>query len=83
MDELIWLNGKVMPLAEASIGVEDRGFQFADGVYEVIRIYNGKAFSLTEHLRRLARCVRGSVLRCRSPKVSWRSRSTRWWLARA
>jgi D-alanine transaminase len=69
MDELIWLNGKVMPLAEARVGVEDRGFQFADGVYEVIRIYNGKTFSLPEHLRRLARSCAGIGLKMPLPEA--------------
>ena len=59
MPELIYLNGKVLPLADATIGVEDRGFQFADGVYEVIRIYDGQAFTLTEHLDRLERSAAG------------------------
>ena len=55
MSELIWINGEIMPLGDARIGVEDRGFQFADGVYEVVRIYNGKAFTLDAHLQRLAK----------------------------
>lgn len=55
MPDLIWLNGEVMPIGEARVSVEDRGFQFADGVYEVIRIYNGTAFTLAEHLHRLER----------------------------
>ena len=55
MNDLIWINGEIIPMSEARIGVEDRGFQFADGVYEVIRIYNGRTFTLTEHLQRLAR----------------------------
>jgi D-alanine transaminase len=62
MTELIWLNGAVMPLAEARIGVEDRGFQFADGVYEVIRVYQGRAFALGEHLDRLKRSAEGISL---------------------
>ncbi len=53
MTESIWINGEIMPLADASISVEDRGFQFADGVYEVIRLYNGKPFALDAHLQRL------------------------------
>jgi len=55
MKDQIWLNGTIMPLAEARIGVEDRGFQFADGVYEVARIYSGRCFVLREHLERLQR----------------------------
>ncbi|HWE03264.1 MAG TPA: aminotransferase class IV [Tepidisphaeraceae bacterium] len=53
--EWIWINGEIMPLADARIGVEDRGFQFADGVYEVVRLYNGVPFTLKAHLERLAR----------------------------
>ncbi len=55
MRESIWLNGEILPLADAKIGVEDRGYQFADGVYDVIRIYNNRPFTLAEHLRRLER----------------------------
>ncbi len=57
--ELIWLNGRVLPLSEARVGVEDRGFQFADGVYEVVRIYNGRPFTLAQHLHRLERSSSG------------------------
>ncbi len=53
MTEWIWLNGEIMPMADARLGIEDRGFQFADGVYEVIRLYNGKPFALAAHLQRL------------------------------
>src|SRR5215211_2129774 len=59
MQELIWLNGEAMPMSEARIGVEDRGYQFADGVYEVIRLYGGRPFTLTEHLERLERSAAG------------------------
>src|SRR3954451_16956343 len=59
MNELIWLNGVVSPLAEARISVEDRGYQFADGVYEVIRLYDGRPFTLREHLERLERSAAG------------------------
>src|SRR5436190_1094959 len=59
MNEPIWINGAVMPLSEAHVGVEDRGFQFADGVYEVIRLYDGRPFTLREHLERLERSAAG------------------------
>src|SRR3954470_7723114 len=55
MTDWIWLNGELMPLSDARIGVEDRGFQFADGVYEVVRLYDGHPFTLREHLDRLDR----------------------------
>ena len=60
--ESLWLNGEILPLSDAKISVEDRGFQFADGVYEVIRIYNGQPFTLDEHLRRLERSCKGIEL---------------------
>ena len=59
MSDLVWLNGEILPISEARIGVEDRGFQFADGVYEVIRLYDGKPFTLKEHLDRLERSSGG------------------------
>lgn len=40
---------------EASVSFQDRGFQLADGVYEVVRVYNGEPFALQPHLDRLAR----------------------------
>lgn len=54
MEELIWLNGEVIPMSAGRISVDDRGFTFADGVYEVIRFYNGRMFATELHLQRLA-----------------------------
>ena len=59
MTDLIWMNGEILPMHEARIGVEDRGFQFADGVYEVLRLYHGKPFTVAEHLARLERSAQG------------------------
>jgi D-alanine transaminase len=47
------LNGRLLPLAEARISPLDRGFLFADGVYEVVPVHRGRPFRLREHLRRL------------------------------
>ena len=47
------LNGEFINREDAKIDIEDRGYQFGDGVYEVIRVYNGKMFTSTEHLQRL------------------------------
>ncbi|GAB4322827.1 MAG: D-amino-acid transaminase [Candidatus Sumerlaeia bacterium] len=47
-----------MPISEGRVSVTDRGFQFADGVYEVIRVYNGRPFQLTPHLERLDASLR-------------------------
>ena len=54
MPDIAFLNGRLMPLARAKVSVEDRGFQFGDGIYELIRTYNGHPFHLQEHIRRLA-----------------------------
>lgn len=62
MTERIWFNGRVIPMSEARISVEDRGFQFADGVYEVIRLYGGRPFALDAHLQRLQRSAAGIEL---------------------
>ncbi len=59
MTELFWNNGTIQPLATATANVEDRGSQFADGVYEVIRVYRGVPFTMEEHLRRLERSAKG------------------------
>jgi D-alanine transaminase len=53
MTEWLYLNGSYMPLAEGRVSVEDRGFLFGDGIYEVIRCYNGRPFRMREHLGRL------------------------------
>ncbi|HEV7300254.1 MAG TPA: D-amino-acid transaminase [Tepidisphaeraceae bacterium] len=57
--EIIWINGNVTPMADAKLSVEDRGFQFADGVYEVVRLYDGQPFTMTEHLQRLQKSAAG------------------------
>ncbi|ATX79892.1 D-alanine transaminase [Mariprofundus aestuarium] len=48
-----WVNGRFLPLEEATVHIEDRGFQFADGVYEVIACFGGKFLELDAHLDRL------------------------------
>jgi branched-chain amino acid aminotransferase len=50
---LIYLNGKLVPKEEAKVSVFDHGFLYGDGVFEGIRIYNGKIFKLKEHIERL------------------------------
>ncbi|MBA9026237.1 D-amino-acid transaminase [Peribacillus huizhouensis] len=52
MEKMI-LNGEIRNRSEIKVEIEDRGYQFGDGVYEVIRIYNGKLFTSEMHLARL------------------------------
>jgi D-alanine transaminase len=55
MGEMGFVNGRFMPLEQATVPVEDRGYQFGDGVYEVVRTYRGAPFQLAAHLARLER----------------------------
>ena len=48
-----FLNGALLPLTEARISPLDRGFLYADGVYEVVPVHRGRPFRLREHLQRL------------------------------
>jgi D-alanine transaminase len=54
MTELVYLNGAFMPRSEAAISIDDRGFLFADAIYEVVKSYQGRPFRLDKHLARLA-----------------------------
>jgi len=58
MPELAYVNGKFMPIQEAMVPIEDRGYQFGDAVYEVVNSFNGKFFGLEEHLDRLERSLK-------------------------
>ena len=49
-----YLNGQYLPKEKIFISPEDRGFLFADGIYDVIRSYGGKLFQAKAHLDRLA-----------------------------
>ncbi|MDD5064400.1 MAG: aminotransferase class IV [Phycisphaerae bacterium] len=51
------IDDKIVPLAELEPIYNDRGTYFGDGVYEVLRSYNGKIFALEEHLQRLTRSL--------------------------
>ena len=55
--QVVYLNGSLVARANAKVDIEDRGFMFADGVYEVIRYYNGKPLAMDEHVKRLTRSL--------------------------
>jgi len=65
MPELAYINGRIMPIEDAFVPVEDRGYQFGDAVYEVIASYGGNMFCIKEHFARLDR----SMKELRFPKV--------------
>ncbi len=50
---LIYVDGKLLPKAEAKISVFDHGFLYGDGIFEGIRVYDGNVFRLAEHIERL------------------------------
>lgn len=50
---VVYLNGAYLPSDEASISVDDRGFLFADGVYEVTAAYRGRLFRMDRHIERM------------------------------
>jgi branched-chain amino acid aminotransferase len=55
----IWLDGKVVPVAEAKVSVFDHGLLYGDGVFEGIRSYNGRIFEREAHLRRFYDSLKG------------------------
>lgn len=71
MPDIACVNGRFGPLAEAVVSVEDRGFQFGDGVYEVIRTYRGRPFAIDEHLSRLERSAQALQLSLGYTKARW------------
>jgi D-alanine transaminase len=54
---IVYFSGAFIPKEDVRISPDDRGFTFADGVYEVICAYNGQLFKLEEHLRRMERSL--------------------------
>jgi D-alanine transaminase len=58
MSRIAYVNGRYVPHRAASVHVEDRGYQFADGIYEVIAVADGKLIDAGPHLERLERSLR-------------------------
>jgi len=58
----IWLDGNLVDESEAKISVFDHGLLYGDGVFEGIRIYNGRVFRLEEHIRRLFDSAKAIIL---------------------
>jgi len=58
MSRIAYVDGRYLPHARAQVSVEDRGYQFADGVYEVCEVKGGKLVDERRHLARLDRSLR-------------------------
>jgi len=78
MADIAVLNGRLMPLSKATVSVEDRGYTFGDGVYEVVRVYRGAPFLLREHLDRFARSAEAIGLPLTPGPARWEA-----WVKRA
>ena len=70
---MVYLNGEFIPLEKAQVSVLDRGFTFADGVYEIIPVFSGQPFRLTEHLNRLRNSLDGISLELDYDREKWQS----------
>lgn len=65
----VYLNGSFVDSTEARVSIEDRGFQFAHGVYEVVRVWNGLPFRLSTHLDRLHRSASTLEIPLKAPDL--------------
>src|SRR5690606_23869985 len=63
MSRIAYVNGRYVPHAEACVHIEDRGYQFADGVYEVCEIWRGAIIDERRHLDRLDRSLKELTIR--------------------
>src|SRR5688500_15039211 len=65
MSRIAYVNGRYLPRREAAVNIEDRGYQFADGVYEVCEVRGGRLVDERRHMERLTRSL--NELRIRPP----------------
>ena len=65
MSRIAYVNGRYLPMRDAAVHIEDRGYQFGDGVYEVCEVRGGRLIDERRHLARLARSL--GELRIRAP----------------
>lgn len=70
---IAYLNDEYLPLEQARVPVLDRGFLFADGVYEVVPVYGGRLFRLAEHLDRLDNSLAGIRLANPLTRSQWQA----------
>jgi D-alanine transaminase len=65
MSRIAYVNGRYLPMCDAKVQIEDRGYQFGDGVYEVCEVRGGRLIDARRHLARLQRSL--AELRIRMP----------------
>lgn len=76
MPDVVYLNGKYIPLTEARVAVTDYGFLFGYGLYETMRAYHGKLFRLDDHLARLIKAAELLKIPCSSLELAKTVRET-------
>jgi D-alanine transaminase len=64
MPEIVYLNGRFCPASEATVSVFDRGLLFADAIYEVAGVIDGKLLDFAAHMQRLDRSFEEMCMRC-------------------
>ncbi len=69
--QTVYLNGALLPLADAKISVLDRGFIYGDGVYEVVPVYGRRPFRMPQHLKRLQYSLDGIRLANPHSAAQW------------
>jgi len=71
MPDVAFINGRFVPWQDATVSIDDRGFQFGDAVYEVVRTYRGIPFQLEAHLTRLERSAGELCIPFLYSKAQW------------
>ena len=71
--QIVYLNGRFLPIGEAHVSVLDRGFIYGDGVYELVPVYGGEPFRLPQHLARLQHSLDGIGLANPHTNAQWES----------
>jgi D-alanine transaminase len=63
MPDLAWIEGEILPLAEAKVSFWDHGYFYGYAVYEACKAFNGRIYALTEHMARLERSLQALGIR--------------------
>lgn len=71
MTRVVYVNGSYLPYAHAAVHAEDRGFQFADAVYEVIEVKDGHLVDEERHMARLERSLSELAIAAPMARAAW------------
>ncbi|MFC3124848.1 D-amino-acid transaminase [Pseudoroseomonas globiformis] len=70
MSRIAYVNGRYLPQRHASVNIEDRGYQFGDGIYEVVHLYKNRLVDEKRHLDRLERSLKEIKLPMPVPRLA-------------